>query len=344
MKGVRAALVLCFLATSLYSAENEHVLFGKPVGGYSINHVGYSCGYRAKMGCSAWVSYHLKPEYFGQERLIKSAPQLYSDPAIISSGLNAPTPDDLRDSSLTPLFFFSHDNALGRGKECEKEVYSLVNVGASRGTDTMPKVWRDLDAATRQWAQEFKEIWVITGPIFAAEPERTVSRKMAIPNEFYKIVARKDGDTIKAIAFRIPQDASGNINQFLASILDIEKQTDLEFFPALPRDQRKALKATTQPMWELTGAKDGSAPGKSSDLAAKSAKGSDKGLTKGPDKGGDTAAPESGKSAPAAGGGDGKVWVLGDVYYSSGAKQYGKGNGTFMGQEEAGLLGFKPAN
>lgn len=334
MRGLSGAIILCFVTTWLSAAESEHFILGKPVGGYSVNHVGYSCGYRAKMGCSAWVAYHLKPEYFGQDRVLKGVQPLYSDPAIDGSGLNAPGPDDIKESSLLPVFFFPHDSALGRGLECEKEVYSLVNVAAARESETMAKVWRELDAATRQWAQDYKEVWVIAGPIFAEDPERTASRKMAVANEFFKIVARKDGDTIKAIAFRIPQDASGNISQHLVSIVDIEKQTDLEFFPALPREQRKALKSTVQPMWEIAGAKGGTLPGKNKgtvDMVGK-------GTTKGAD-----AASDAGKSASAAGA-DGKVWVVGDKFYKAGSKEYGKGDGTPMDYDAATQLGFVPAN
>ncbi|MEI6807190.1 MAG: DNA/RNA non-specific endonuclease [bacterium] len=333
MRRLCCVLALCFVATWLFAAESEHVILGKPVGGYSVNHLGYSCGYRAKLGCSAWVAYHLKSEYFEQDRVLKGGQQLYSDPAITASGLNAPGPDDLKESSLIPLFFLPHDSALGRGQACEKEVYSLANVAAARESETLFKVWRELDAAIRQWAQDYKEVWVIAGPIFAEDPERTASRKMAIPSEYYKIVVRKDGDTIKTVAFRIPQDASGNISQHLASIVDIEKQTDLEFFPDLPRDQRKAIKSVAQPMWELAATK-GGAPVKNKGSAAMGGSGPAKGGAQGSD---------AGKSAAAAGG-DGKVWVIGDKFYKAGSKEYGKGNGTTMDYEAATQLGFVPGN
>lgn len=330
MGGIPGAVVLCFMATLLSAAESEHIILGRPVGGYTINHVGYCCGYKAKVGCSAWVAYHLKPDYFGKEPALKGAQHLYIDPAVAASGLKTPASDDLKDPGLLPLFFFSRDNALGRSPECEKEVFSLVNVAAAKGGEPMLEVWRKLDAATRQWAQDFKEVWVIAGPIFPAEPERTASRKMAIPQSFYKIVAKKEGDTIKTIAFIVPQDASGKLSGYITTIAEIEKVTDLDFFPALPRDQKKIVKTAVPVMWEL-------APSTIVESPVKSA-----GLPTGVRDRISEPLPNTGKSAPASGG-SGKVWVLGERYYSSGSTRYGKGGGTFMTEEEATLLGFTAA-
>lgn len=345
MIGVRCAAILCFTAFLINTAEGAqtNTIFGKPAGGYSIDRIGYSCGYKAKMGCSAWVAYHLKPEYFGQERTLQGELSLYADPAVVASGLNAPPTDDIRNSSLVPVYFFTHANALGRGRECEKEVYSLVNVAPARGSETMPKVWRELDDATRQWAQEFKEVWVITGPIFKEDAERTMSRKMAIPDSFYKIVARKDGESLATIAFIIPQDASGKISEYLANIETIERSTDLDFFPTLPREKEKALKTANSVMWDLPGGKVATTlPGKGKrgpigpppDLIGKPSADSGK-SERAP---GDAAASEP-ASRPAPGG-DGKVWVMGNIYYRSGSKRFGKGSGVYNTEEEAQLLGF----
>lgn len=329
MKSVHAAVVLCFLASALSAAEAEHTILGKPVGGYPIDHTGYSCGYKAKMGCSAWVAYRLIPDFLGKERTLKGNPPLFVDPAIAASGLSTPSRDELSDSSFFPLFFFTHDNALGRSPACEKEVYSLANVAAARVSETMPQVWKALDTATREWARDFKEVWVITGPVFSGQPERTASRKMAIPDAFYRIVTRKEGDSIKTIAFRIPQDASGSIGDYMTTIAEIEKETDLVFFPALSREKGKAVKIAKSVMWETTVAK--AAP------AAKGAVGAAKAAGKVND-----ATVDSGTGAQPAVAGDGKVWVLTEeqVYYRSRSKNYGKGNGMFMTEEEAGLLGF----
>ena len=325
MRCIRAAVVLCFVANVLFAADGEHSILGKPVGGYSIDHVGYSCGYKSKMGCSVWVAYHLSSELIGKPRALKGTPPLFVDPVIAASGLSSPAPDDLGNSSLFPLFFFSHDAAVGRSPQCEKEVYSLANVAAARGSETMPKVWKDLDTATREWARAFKEVWVITGPVFSEQSERTASRKMAIPDAFYRIVARKEGDSIKAIAFKIPQDASGAISEYMTTIADIEKATDVIFYPSLSRETGKAIKTAKSVMWETTVAKTapaGKGVGKVNEPAV-----------------------DSGTNTSVAVSGDGKVWVLTEerIYCRSRSSRYGKGNGMFMTEEEAGLLGFTAA-
>ncbi|MEI6970718.1 MAG: DNA/RNA non-specific endonuclease [bacterium] len=347
MRGVLGAVVVCLMATVLCAAEDEHAIFGKPAGGFSINRKGYSCGYRTKTGCSAWVQYHLTPDYFSQARTLQGERPLYADPDVVASGLSAPTVDDIKNSNMVPLFFFPHDHSLGRGRDCEKEVFSMVNAAPVKTGDTLLKVWYDIDKAARQWARDFKEVWVISGPLFQDDAERTLSRKMAVPSSFYKIVVRKEGGSIKTIAFIVPQNAAGKINEYLSSIENIEKRADLDFFPTMPRSEEKALKKTQSVMWDLP------------EVDEKGKGGKDKGKGKG--KGGPSSTPlpldqpgaktdaaAAGKGAPGASapatGGDGKVWEIDGKYYKSGSPLYGKGGGIYRSEDEAVMLGFTPGN
>jgi hypothetical protein len=304
-----AAVSCCAVASAALAAEEEHVILGKPLGGFPVKRIGYSCGYKAKVGCSIWVAYHL----------------------IQKAGLLAPGPEEYQPSAgLFPLTLFPHDNALGRSPECEKEVYSMVNIAASRGNDGMRKVWKETDDLIRGWARQYKEVWVITGPIFSAASPRTESGRAVVPDAFYKIVVRREGDGIKTVAFKIPQDFDGKPAHCLASIASIEKETDIEFLPALPADQRRAIKAVAPVMWNAPG---GSTAGRPSRTAAPAgAAGPVRVEPAGEDQG----------AVPAAAG---QVWVLTreGKYFRSDSKNYGKGDGTLMDEEAAASLGFRAA-
>ena len=69
------------------------------------------------------------------------------------------------------------------------------------------KLWAELEALVRVWAQKFDEVWVIAGPVFGRSPKRTHTGRVAVPRAFYKIIIRKDGDSVKTLAFKIPHNA-----------------------------------------------------------------------------------------------------------------------------------------
>jgi DNA/RNA endonuclease G (NUC1) len=164
-----------------------------------------------------------------------------------------------------------------RGHLAAKNLIERVNADAAEFThNTVNAVpqrrrfnrigWLDLECRTGAWANQAQELWVITGPIFKSTPPQNILKApldpatngtsaerrnrqpdVAIPDELFKIVVRKDDDSYRALAFVFPQkDASygdpkraQDPTKFLRSIALIEEQTGLVFFEGMTRAPQK---------------------------------------------------------------------------------------------------------
>ncbi|WP_052351583.1 DNA/RNA non-specific endonuclease [Deinococcus pimensis] len=92
-------------------------------------------------------------------------------------------------------------------------------------------IWAGLEGATRACAQQVGEIYVITGPVFEGNV-RTIGDGVAVPSALYKIVLdAKSGDSR---AFLMPNRSlrrSSDYAQYETTIDDVERRTNLDFFP-----------------------------------------------------------------------------------------------------------------
>lgn len=100
------------------------------------------------------------------------------------------------------------------------------------------EVWESLERLEiRDYAQKFKEIWVVTGPVFDAQSGRLMTG-IRIPGACFKILVDEEGGQPRLLAFLIPQSVTGQEQpgQFLTTVDAVELETGLDFFRDLPDD------------------------------------------------------------------------------------------------------------
>jgi endonuclease G len=96
-------------------------------------------------------------------------------------------------------------------------------------------LWNSLEQKARYWAGRYDDVYVITGGILKDGLPSIGSERVAVPEEFYKIIFDKRGDDYRAIAFIMPNGkTSGSFYNYMVSIDEIEQKTGIDFFPALP--------------------------------------------------------------------------------------------------------------
>ena len=96
-------------------------------------------------------------------------------------------------------------------------------------------VWRKvMYEFTERYPKRFGEVWVYLGPAYLTESSKLGS-VISLPDAFYIIALDlTDEGGLRALALLIPTDAEGkNLNDYLASIAQIEKITGLQFLPKL---------------------------------------------------------------------------------------------------------------
>lgn len=92
-------------------------------------------------------------------------------------------------------------------------------------------VWNRLEMQIRQWSKQYGTLYVITGGVLSNNLEEIGSEDVDVPNAFYKIVARKEGASMKLLAFLMPHKESDTpLSNFLVSVDELESITHLDFF------------------------------------------------------------------------------------------------------------------
>ncbi|CAK6713038.1 DNA/RNA endonuclease G [Vibrio harveyi] len=93
--------------------------------------------------------------------------------------------------------------------------------------------WRVLEEHVRDLANEYNELYVVTGPIYQGN-EETIGNGVVIPSAFYKVILDPSFD--EAIAFIVPHRdvSSSELANFITTIDEVERQTGLDFFAQTP--------------------------------------------------------------------------------------------------------------
>jgi endonuclease G len=126
-------------------------------------------------------------------------------------------------------------------------------------------VWKRLEELMRSWAIDNKAIYIVTGPLLSKGLPTIGSNGVSIPNYYYKVILDYTQPEIHAIGFVLPNaSSSATLNTFAVSIDDVEKQTGIDFFPALPDDQETKLeKEVCKTCWNWQASKTNGGSGSS---------------------------------------------------------------------------------
>jgi endonuclease G len=116
------------------------------------------------------------------------------------------------------------------------------------------RIWADLEAVVRNFADTNGKIFVATGPILTDGPYNTIGdNKVAIPNYYYKVILDYSEPEVKSIGFILPNEGSDNsLESFATTINTVEKATGLDFFYQLPDDIEEQIESTmTTSQWQF---------------------------------------------------------------------------------------------
>jgi endonuclease G len=126
-----------------------------------------------------------------------------------------------------------------------------IGIGFNRGA------WKFLEETVRGWVEcgGHPDLYVITGPIYGANPGTIGTNRVAIPREFYKIVYDPDSD--QAVGFILPNVRIGSTidpQLYVRPIADIEAATGLDFFNGFDRRHQNVLESGAGVAWAHNGA------------------------------------------------------------------------------------------
>lgn len=97
-------------------------------------------------------------------------------------------------------------------------------------------IWRSLELKIRDWVNQGKDIWVVTGTIYE-DGYLTIGNDVGVPTHMWKVIY--DAKGTKGIAFLFPNEkmSRSELPNLAMSIRDLEAVTGINFHPKLPADE-----------------------------------------------------------------------------------------------------------
>ncbi|MGC1516286.1 MAG: DNA/RNA non-specific endonuclease, partial [Maribacter sp.] len=108
-------------------------------------------------------------------------------------------------------------------------------------------IWNDLEQQTRRWAKKYGTLYVFTGGVLKKGLKEIGEEEVDVPENFYKIIARKRGNELGVIAFMIPNAQQvKELSTFRVSVDVVEKETGIDFFAQLPVKEQESFEKTVR--------------------------------------------------------------------------------------------------
>ena len=104
--------------------------------------------------------------------------------------------------------------------------------------------WLTLENKVRDWAAAYDSVLVIVGPVVNPTHETIGTMGVVVPEAFFKIVARMDGDGYKTLGFLMPNEkCPDDIFTYCVTIDSVEVLTGHDFFHTLPTIEQNAIES-----------------------------------------------------------------------------------------------------
>ncbi|HDZ3277027.1 TPA: DNA/RNA non-specific endonuclease, partial [Vibrio vulnificus] len=203
---------------------------------------GYAVGYNYNTKNADWVAYHITAESVNAS--YKRSNSFKED---------AELPDYAR-STLADYSNSGYDRghlapsaAMDFSQQSMQQSFLMSNMSPQLpGFNRVG--WRLLEEHVRDLANEYNELYVVTGPIYQGG-ENAIGNGVVIPSAFFKVIL--DPAFNDAIAFIVPhRDVSGSeLANFITTIDEVERLTQLDFFSAVDDSTEASMEAQVWEMW-----------------------------------------------------------------------------------------------
>ncbi|WP_420320439.1 DNA/RNA non-specific endonuclease [Flagellimonas sp.] len=128
-------------------------------------------------------------------------------------------------------------------EQAYKETFYTSNI-SPQDRDFNAGVWNRLEQKVRSWCKKYGDLTVITGGVLENGLEEIGDEDVDVPEAFYKVVARKNGESMKVLCFLIPnRESTANLKSFLVTIDELEERTAINFFESQPNTWQESIEA-----------------------------------------------------------------------------------------------------
>jgi endonuclease G, mitochondrial len=120
--------------------------------------------------------------------------------------------------------------------EAQAESFTLANM-VPQNPDNNRGIWSDVEASIRSIARQYREVWVVTIPIFSGSQTHWLHDRVAIPVKIAKAVFIP---SLNAASAYVTDNADGR-NWQAVSIADLRAMSGIDPFPSVPERVKQTL-------------------------------------------------------------------------------------------------------
>lgn len=209
----------------------------KPIDGEQIvSHIDYVLSYNEKYGQASYVAYELDNNEIYGSSVRKN--NFREDPTINSGSASL---DDYKKSGYDRGHLIPAADQK-ESDEAMSDSFYMSNM-SPQSPNFNRKIWADLEATIRTFANTNTKIYVTTGPILTDGPYKTIGKnEVAVPKYFYKVILDYTEPEIKSIGFILPNEESNKpLQSFATTVDEVEERTGIDFFYQLPDEQEATI-------------------------------------------------------------------------------------------------------
>lgn len=249
-------------------------LFGHPANAQTnppvsiiVNH-GYAVGFSPDRGQPLWAAYQVaaavrdldfeRPEFFYDD------PRLPEAWRIGTTGYAKLGNTGFDRGHMVPNYAINSQF----GRVAQFETFLMSNIVPQQSAMNRG-IWKNLEhGIVKAYAPKRKHVWVMTGPVFAANPptiKRRNGKLIPVPEALFLIIADPerypydDPDNVNILALLLPQTMGYAKPEMapVSTLPEIEARTGLTFFPRLSAaDKAKLVNQTSLTVWPFEGIAD----------------------------------------------------------------------------------------
>ncbi len=206
--------------------------------GQIVHHEGYSLSYSEPHEQAEWVAYELKQAhlsttnfkrpYFEEDKAVKTKAAHWRN--YKKSGYDRGHLCPAADRAYSQFTF--------------DETFLTSNI-SPQTHDFNAGVWNRLEQQVRYWASIYDGVYVVSGGVLKGNMKTIGDEKVAVPNQFYKVVIDTNSGQPKLLAFLMAHEESNKpLYEFVVSVDEVEALTGIDFFPELEDSIENRLEAS----------------------------------------------------------------------------------------------------
>ncbi|WP_175629703.1 DNA/RNA non-specific endonuclease [Bacteroides acidifaciens] len=202
-----------------------------------IRHTGYTVSYNKELKLPNWVSYELtREETKGKE---KRNNRFIADPLV--KGTIATNADYTRSGYDKGHMAPAAD--MKWSPQAMKESFYFSNM-CPQHPQLNRRGWKNLEEKIRDWAIADSAIIIICGPIITKQPKTIGKNKVAVPQQYFKVVLSPFVKPMQAIGFLFNnRQALEPLSTYAVTVDSIERLTNMDFFASLPDEIENKIEA-----------------------------------------------------------------------------------------------------